>query len=130
MRIGEDLNAAPRNTTVAHEGSVEEVRKEVRTVTLPAYGSMLPVRSLGVLYTLRSGGLARFELTRDVEGKGWTMPRGTVLVGALRGAEYDRASSSCAGVLRPSQALYSNTRSRFAPLPSGMSNNLVLWRWI
>ncbi|HET9712361.1 MAG TPA: hypothetical protein VFP64_10785 [Pyrinomonadaceae bacterium] len=99
VRIGEDLNAPPRNTTVAREGSVEEVRKDVRAVTLPAYGSMLPVRSLGVLYTLRSGGLARFELTRDVKGKGWTMPRGTVLVGALRGAEYDRAYVSLVGFI-------------------------------
>jgi hypothetical protein len=99
VRIGEDLNAAPRNTTVAHKGSVEEVPKDVRAVTLPAYGSMLPVRSLGVLYTLRSGGLARFELTRDVKGKGWTMPRGTVLVGALRGAEYDRAYVSLVGFI-------------------------------
>src|SRR5690242_19207183 len=99
VRIGDDLNAAPRNTTVARERSVEEVRKDVRAVTLPAYGSMLPVRSLGVLYTLRSGGLARFELTRDVKGKGWTMPRGTVLVGALRGAEYDRAYVSLVGFI-------------------------------
>ena len=99
VRIGDDLNAAPRNTTVAREGSVEEVPKDVRAVTLPAYGSMLPVRSLGVLYTLRSGGLARFELTRDVKGKGWTMPRGTVLVGALGGAEYDRAYVSLVGFI-------------------------------
>ena len=27
-------------------------------------------------------------------------------------------------------ALYSNTRSRFVPLPNGMSNSLVLWKWI
>ena len=99
VRISEDLNAAPRKTTVGREASVEEARKEVRAVTLPAYGSMLPVRSLGVLYTLRSGGLARFELTRDVKGKGWSMPRGTVLVGALRGAEYDRAYVSLVGFI-------------------------------
>jgi hypothetical protein len=99
VRIGEDLNAAPRNRTVVREGSVEEVRKEIRAVSLPAYGTILPVRSLGVLYTLRSGGLARFELTRDVKGKGWTMARGTVLVGALRGAEYDRAYVSLVGFI-------------------------------
>jgi hypothetical protein len=99
VTISEDLNAAPQKTTVGREASVEEARKEVRAVTLPAYGSMLPVRSLGVLYTLRSGGLARFELTRDVKGKGWSMPRGTVLVGALRGAEYDRAYISLVGFI-------------------------------
>ena len=54
---------------------------------------------MGVLYTLRSGGLARFELTRDVKGNGWAMPRGTVLVGALRGAEFDRAYVSLVGFI-------------------------------
>jgi hypothetical protein len=57
----------------------------------PSFGSMLPVRSLGVIYSLRSGALARFELTRDVKGKSWFLPHGTILVGALRGAEYNRA---------------------------------------
>ena len=52
---------------------------------LPSFGSMLPVRTLGVLYTLRSGSLARFELTRDVRGQGWAMKKGTVLVGVNRG---------------------------------------------
>lgn len=99
VRISEDKNAAPLSATVARERSLDEVRKDVRDVRLPEFGSMLPVKSLGVLYTLRSGGLARFELTRDVKGKGWTMLRGTVLVGALRGAEYDRAYVSLVGFI-------------------------------
>ena len=66
---------------------------------MPSFVSMLPVRSLGVIYTLRSGGLARFELTRDVKGKGWFLPHGTVLVGALRGSEYDRAFISLIGFI-------------------------------
>lgn len=99
VRISEDQNAAAVRATVAREASLEEVRKDVRGVSLPEFGTMLPVRSLGVLYTLRSGGLARFELTRDVKGKGWTMLRGTVLVGALRGAEYDRAFVSLVGFI-------------------------------
>ena len=99
VRISEDQNAAPVRATVGREGSLEEVRKDVRGISLPEFGTMLPVRSLGVLYTLRSGGLARFELTRDVKGKGWTMLRGTVLVGALRGAEYDRAFVSLVGFI-------------------------------
>jgi hypothetical protein len=68
---------------------------------LPSFGSMLPVRSLGPLYTLRLGSLARFELTRDMRGRGWEMRRGTVLVGALRGAEYDRAYVAIVGFINP-----------------------------
>lgn len=68
---------------------------------LPPFGQMLPVRSLGVVYTLRTGSLARFELTRDVEGSGWSLRRGTVFVGTLRGSEYDRAYLSMIGYLDP-----------------------------
>jgi len=77
---------------------VEKGREDIG-VTVPPFGSMLPVRSLGILYTLRSGGLARFELTRDVNGKGWSMRRGSVLVGAVRGAELDRAYISLVGFI-------------------------------
>jgi hypothetical protein len=38
-------------------------------VVLPPFGVMLPIRTMGALYTLRPG-LARFELTRDVRGQG------------------------------------------------------------
>ena len=99
VKISDDQNAAPVSAMVAREASLEEVHKDVRGVSLPEFGSILPVRSLGILYTLRSGGLARFELTRDVKGKGWTMLRGTVLVGALRGGEYDRAYVSLVGFI-------------------------------
>ncbi|MFP5265198.1 MAG: hypothetical protein ACLGJB_25195 [Blastocatellia bacterium] len=70
-------------------------------VVLPPFGSMLPVRTLGVLYTLRSGSLARFELTRDVHGQGWAMKKGTVLVGVNRGSEYDRAYLAIVGFIDP-----------------------------
>ena len=76
-------------------------RTDASGVVQPSFGSMLPVRSLGVLYTLRSGGLVRLELTRDVKGKGWSMARGTVLVGAMRGAEFDRAFVSLVGFIDP-----------------------------
>ena len=74
---------------------------EAGGVALPSFGSMLPVRSLGVLFTLRSGSLARFELTRDVRGNGWVMHRGTVMVGANRGSEADRAFVSLVGFIDP-----------------------------
>jgi len=101
VRIAEDVKLATdvRGRAGAREGSADEVRKDPSGIALPSFGSMLPVKSLGVLYTLRSGGLVRLELTRDVKGKGWSMPRGTVLVGALRGAEYDRAFVSLVGFI-------------------------------
>jgi hypothetical protein len=101
VRIAEDVKLATdvRGRAGAREGSADEVRKDPSGIALPSFGSMLPVKSLGVLYTLRSGGLVRLELTRDVKGKGWSMARGTVLVGALRGAEYDRAFVSLVGFI-------------------------------
>ncbi len=100
VRISEvDTSVESGGGAGTRERSADEARKDVGNVSVPSFGSMLPVKSLGVLYTLRSGGLARFELTRDVKGKGWTMPRGTVLVGALRGAEYDRAYVSLVGFI-------------------------------
>ena len=98
VRISEDLKAQP-SAAANRESSVPEVSKDAAGVAVPPFGKMLPVRTLGVLYTLRSGGLARFELTREVKGNGWAMPRGTVLVGALRGAEFDRAYVSLVGFI-------------------------------
>ena len=98
VRISEDLKAQP-SAAVIREVSVGEVSKDATGVAVPPFGQMLPVRTMGVLYTLRSGGLARFELTREVKGDGWAMPRGTVLVGALRGAEFDRAYVSLVGFI-------------------------------
>jgi hypothetical protein len=71
------------------------------TVVLPSFGSMLPVRTIGGFYTLRSGALTRLEVTRDMKGNGWSMKRGTILVGASRGGEYDRAYVSIVGFIDP-----------------------------
>jgi len=62
---------------------------------------MLPVRTLGAIYTLRSGALTRFELTREVHGRGWSLQCGTVFVGTLRGGEYDRAYMAMTGFIDP-----------------------------
>jgi hypothetical protein len=95
VRIGEELVAPAKK----EEERARDADRPAGAVALPSFGSMLPVRSLGVIYTLRSGGLVRFELTRDVKGKGWFLPHGTVLVGALRGSEYDRAFISLIGFI-------------------------------
>ena len=70
-------------------------------VALPPFGSMLPVRTIGGLYSLRSGALARLELTRDMVGNGWSMKRGTILVGSTKGGEYDRAYVAIIGFIDP-----------------------------
>lgn len=64
------------------------------------FGTLLPIRFLGAVYTLRaSGGLVRMELTRSVSGKNYSYPAGTVLVGALRGSEIRRAFISVVGLI-------------------------------
>lgn len=67
--------------------------------TRPSFGSLLPVRTLGAIYTLRTGALVRMELTRDSAGPGWKLPRRTVIVGTLRGGEFDRAYVSVVGYI-------------------------------
>jgi hypothetical protein len=81
-------------------GATPSTRAEP-SVALPAFGSMLPVRTLGTLYTLRSGSLVRLELTRDVRGQGWSMRKGTIIVGVSRGSEYDRAYLAIVGFIDP-----------------------------
>lgn len=44
--------------------TINDARPElIRAQTMPDFGAMLPVRLMGVLYTLRAGSLARLELT-------------------------------------------------------------------
>lgn len=111
VRIGEEAKPVidPRVAAGNRGSSSDGVRKGHGGVALPSFGTMLPVKTLGVLYTLRSGGLVRFELSRDVKGKGWSMARGTVLVGALRGAEYDRAYVSLVGFIDPESGSFVKT---------------------
>ncbi len=70
------------------------------SVVLPAFGAMLPVRTLGALYTLRPS-LIRFELVRDLRGENWEMKKGTIIVGQQQGSEYDRAYVSLMGFIDP-----------------------------
>jgi hypothetical protein len=70
-------------------------------IVVPPFGSMLPVRTIGGLYTLRSGALVRLELTRDIVGNGWSMTRGTILVGSTKGGEHDRAYVAIIGFIDP-----------------------------
>ena len=72
------------------------------TANVPAFGTLLPVRFLGAIYTLReSGGLVRMELSRAVKKGGFSYPAGTIIVGRLRGSEYNRAFISIIGAIDP-----------------------------
>jgi hypothetical protein len=72
---------------------------EAKRVHLPDFGAMLPVRTLGKVYTLRSTAIVRLEATRDVTGEGWTIKRGTILVAELQGGEVDRAFVTVKGFI-------------------------------
>ena len=69
---------------------------------VPVFGSLLPVRLLGAIYTLRgTGGLVRMELSRSVRKGAFAYPAGTIIVGRLRGSEYNRAFVSAIGAIEP-----------------------------
>lgn len=66
------------------------------------FGTMLPVRLIGSIYTLRnSGGFVRMELTRAVEGEGYAYPAGTMVVGNVRGGGSVRAFVTIVGLIDP-----------------------------
>ncbi len=66
------------------------------------FGTLLPVRLVGAIYTLRnSGGVVRMELTQPIEGKGYSYPAGTTLVGNVRGGESIRAFVTVVGLIDP-----------------------------
>lgn len=101
-RIDERVQPAARISppAVTNPSTIKERSTEPKVV-LPPFGSMLPVRTIGGLYTLRSGALARLELTRDMTGNGWSMKRGTILIGSTKGGEYDRAYVVITGFIDP-----------------------------
>jgi hypothetical protein len=69
--------------------------------TVPPFGTMLPVRTQGVIFTLRNNSYARLELTRDMAGSGWSLPKGTVLIGRTTGSEETRAFVNVIGYIDP-----------------------------
>jgi hypothetical protein len=104
-RTGAKPESSPRsasNQTRESEPLLSTGPALVKTsVVLPSFGALLPVRTLGAIYTLRSGSLARFELTRDVRGPGWEMKKGVTIIGRQQGGEYDRAYIALVGFIDP-----------------------------
>ena len=94
--------SSPRQPAAAPDaaGVLRAAPAAEKTVTLPPFGAMLPVRTLGAIFTLRQS-LARLELTRDVRGQGWMLKKGTILVGQQQGGEFDRAFVSLMGFIDP-----------------------------
>jgi hypothetical protein len=71
--------------------SIKTSKAVPRAAVLPVFGTMLPVRTRGVIFTLRNNSYARLELVRDCQGEGWSLAKGTLLVGRVNGSEHDRA---------------------------------------
>lgn len=99
---GEEIKdpAASIPATPSRFSSKLSFNRKENAVILPAFGAMLPVRTLGAVYTLRNS-LARLELTRDIAGKGWELKKGTVLIAQQQGGAFDRAYVSVTGFIDP-----------------------------
>ena len=94
-------NLISQSNNQAVSGNQNVNSTNLQATAIP-FGTLLPIRFLGAVYTLRaSGGLVRMELTRSVSGKNYSYPAGTVLVGTLRGSEYKRAFISVVGMIDP-----------------------------
>lgn len=75
--------------------------KEAPSGGIP-FGTLLPVRLVGSVYTLKnSSGVVRLELTRPVEGKDFSYPAGTTVIGNVRGGESVRAFVTIIGLIDP-----------------------------
>lgn len=85
---------------VDRKATVTEAPKTLPAV-LPPFGTLLPVRTQGVIFSLRNNSYARLELSRDCHGDGWSLPKGTLLVGRVAGSEHDRAYVNAVGFIDP-----------------------------
>ena len=97
IHISQLQNTASEETSPARVESIDNTidsaneagRTRTASVALPPLGTMLPVRTLGTLYTLRAEGYVRMQLVRAASGDGWSLPRGAELYGQLRGSDYE-----------------------------------------
>jgi hypothetical protein len=98
-------SATPVAVTQSSERSEKKIQQDEKAKTppavLPPFGTMLPVRTQGMVFTLRNNSYARLELTRDMGGAGWSLSKGTVIVGRTSGSEYDRAFVNVIGYIDP-----------------------------
>jgi hypothetical protein len=93
------IAAQPNGLVTAAARLNEKETPKPAPPVLPPFGTMLPVRTLGVIFSLRNNAFARFELSRDCKGDGWSLSKGTLLIGQVRGSEYDRAYVTIVGYI-------------------------------
>jgi len=102
---GKSATAQQMMTTAQIESRLKSKPAAINAVktpaVLPPFGTMLPVRTQGVIFTLRNNSYARLESTRDSSGQGWSLPKGTVFIGRTTGSESDRAFVNVIGYIDP-----------------------------
>jgi hypothetical protein len=96
-----DKNNSNRQNSRADSSNLSSGRiSSKENANVPTFGSLLPVRFLGAIYTLRgSGGLVRMELSRSVKKGEFSFSAGTIIVGRIRGSEFNRAFVSAIGAI-------------------------------
>lgn len=90
-----------KNHRLASSDKTASADKPKKATVLPRFGTMLPVRTQSVILTVRNNSYARLELTRDISGEGWSLPKGTVVIGHTNGSELQRAFVKVIGYLDP-----------------------------
>lgn len=100
--VSSDFPLKTQATKAANQKSVgDQQTRLIKRISKPNFGAMLPVRLMGVLYTLRIGSLARLELVRDLKTQHWQLKRGTVFIGNVVGGNLDRAYLQIKGYIDP-----------------------------
>ena len=89
------------NPTPAAKISEPIKSSTIAPAVLPVFGTMLPVRTRGVIFSVRNNSYARLELARDCQGDGWSLSKGTLFVGRVSGSEQDRAFINILGYINP-----------------------------
>lgn len=89
------------NHRLASRDKTASTDKSKKATVLPPFGTMLPVRTQSVILTVRTNSYARLELTRDISGEGWSLPKGTIVIGHTNGSELQRAFVKVIGYLDP-----------------------------
>ncbi len=98
--VPRSLVSLPKVASARAEPTSVETKKN-KTAVLPPFGTMLPVRTQAVVFTVRNNSFARLELTRDLAGEGWSLPKGTIFIGRTSGGELDRAFINVVGYVDP-----------------------------
>lgn len=92
-------NALRQTSSSNQAKAISNSDSKINPAVLPPFGTMLPVRTQGVIFTLRNDSYARLELLKEMKGSGWSIPKGTILIGKAKGSEYDRAFITVIGYL-------------------------------